>query len=245
MSLPWTELFPSLRTLERTAIELDPQPAPDTPVDASRLGGAVLWPSSMEWPRRPEGDPFIPLLQLRREDFPEVPFPPGRDVLQILWHPQFTERRPIGFLAPATRFYWWTLQTNLNEAQAASHEPSPGAHPGLVPKACRLSPRRRPDLPGFADLPGRLQAQLAERDLVNEYRRSGACSRASKLLGHPAWQRNAVQLRCSSCGRPMIHFLTLASEPATGLDFYGGGTGHFLMCSACERRPVTLLIESE
>jgi len=243
MSLPWTELFPSLLPLERTAIELGPRAAAELPVTASRLGGPVLWPANMEWPHRPEGDPFIPLLQLRQADFPEIPFPPGRDLLQILWHPQFTERRPIGFLAPATRFYWWNTQAL--DASPRAYAPAEGAHPGLVPKACGLQPTRRPDLPGFADLPARLQAQLAERDLVQEYRRSSACSRESKLLGHPAWLRDSIQLRCGSCGRPMMHFLTLASGRETGLDFYEGGTGHFLMCQSCERRPVTLLIESQ
>lgn len=242
MEIPWTELFPELRQFERPAIELGPNPGEDE-AHASRLGGAVLWPRELDWPRRPEGDPFIPLLQLRQQDFPEIPFPPGRDLLQILWHPQFTERRPIGFLAPSMRVYWWSEQ-ELAGAAPSQPAAAPGSHPGLLPRASRLEPRRRVDLPVFAELPARLQAALAERDLTQAYRDSEACARSSKLLGHAAWQRDSVQLRCSSCGRLMSHFLSLVSGPETGLDFYEGGTGHFLMCTACERRPITLLVEA-
>ena len=244
MEIPWTELFPELRDFERPAVELGPQPAETQELTvASQLGGAILWPSTLDWPRRPEGDPFIPLLQFRREDFPEIPFPPGRDLLQILWHPQFTERRPIGFLAPSTRVYWWT-QLEMTDPAPVQPEAAPGSHPGLVPRPSRLAPRRRLDLPNIVDLPARLQAALAERELTQAYRDSGACSHGSKLLGHADWLRDSVQLRCSSCGRLMTHFLSLVSDPATGLDFHDGGTGHFLMCTACERRPVTLLVEA-
>ena len=244
MEIPWTELFPELRPLERPAVELGPKPSQglgDQP--ASQLGGPVLWPRQLDWPRRPGGDPFIPLLQLRQEDFPEIPFPPDRDLLQILWHPQFTERRPVGFLAPSTRVYWWKRE-DLADAAPVQPEAAPGSHPGLLPRASSLTPRRRVDLPVFADLPARLQAALAERELTQAYRDSGACAPVSKLLGHAAWLRDSVQLRCSSCGRLMTHFLSLVSDPETGLDFHDGGTGHFLMCTACERRPVTLLVEA-
>lgn len=243
MEIPWAELFPALGDLQRTAIELRPQMDAGIAPNASQLGGPVLWPRQLDWPQRPEGDPFIPLLQLRRVDFPEIPFPAGRDLLQILWHPQFTERRPIGFLAPATRVYWWA-ESDMAEAQPAKPVNN-SANPGLLPRACRLTPRRRADLPEFIELPAYLQAALAERDLIGAYAESRACSRESKLLGHAAWMRDPIQLRCSWCGRLMIHFLSLVSDMTTGLDFHNGGTGHFLMCAACERRPVTLLVESQ
>lgn len=69
--------------------------------------GHVAWPHEEPWPWRvpdgetdqewlnwcpeatdekPEPQPFSPVLQLRREDAPSLSFPPGKDLLQVLWH---------------------------------------------------------------------------------------------------------------------------------------------------------------
>jgi hypothetical protein len=85
----------------RVAVMLNPRPGEPTTAD-SHVGGPLLWPADEPWPwcegaaHYTTGDdipeeavvgvrtPFVGAAQLYRRDFPELPFPDGTDLLQVL-----------------------------------------------------------------------------------------------------------------------------------------------------------------
>jgi hypothetical protein len=86
-------LFPELVGLARQTVRLHPRRGPEPPPDASKLGGHFLWPADEPWPicDRPHGRlvgaqealdacAYVPVLQLRRDDFPELLFPGQADL---------------------------------------------------------------------------------------------------------------------------------------------------------------------
>src|SRR5262245_21982612 len=90
---PLTTRFPELQGMEKPARLLHPQPAQGVPeAGISKIAGPTAWPRGEPWPVCPtsggEEHLPIPVVQLRRCDFPEIQFPDGREVLQILWCPQ-------------------------------------------------------------------------------------------------------------------------------------------------------------
>jgi hypothetical protein len=100
-------VLPELADLRATTIRLHPRKGRVPGRYASKMGGTFLWPSEEPWPTCdeawppamvdgvpiPEGDPraapfpLVPVLQLRADDFPEMPFPPWADLFQLLWCP--------------------------------------------------------------------------------------------------------------------------------------------------------------
>src|SRR5713101_5323362 len=82
-------LFPELAERSRTTIRLHPRYGDEPPEDASKLGGTFLWPGDEPWPVCPAHKiPLVTVLQLRADDFPEIAFPPGANLFQILWCPR-------------------------------------------------------------------------------------------------------------------------------------------------------------
>src|SRR5437660_5405135 len=84
-----SSLFPDLADKATTTIRLHPRYGDEPPMNASKLGGTFLWPMDEAWPVCPAHEiPFVTVLQLRANDFPEMPFPPGSDLFQLLWCPR-------------------------------------------------------------------------------------------------------------------------------------------------------------
>lgn len=85
-------VLPELANQAKTTIRLHPRPltaGESLPREASKLGGDLLWPASEPWPFCDEHQlPWVGVLQLRKNDFPELEFKPGTNVLQVLWCPQ-------------------------------------------------------------------------------------------------------------------------------------------------------------
>src|SRR5262249_62267298 len=93
---------PELAGKARTTVRLHPRRG-EAPRDASKIGGLFLWPEEETWPVCPEHDcPLVPILQLRKEDVPEIDFKRGIDLLQILWCPHHHEP---GF-GPVPELFW-------------------------------------------------------------------------------------------------------------------------------------------
>ncbi|WBB91316.1 hypothetical protein [Verrucosispora sp. WMMC514] len=104
-------VFPQLRGFARTTIRLHPRKGSPS-VEQSSVGGPLLWPADEPWPTC-DGDglddhpaeaevPLVPVLQLLADDVPELPFPEGSDVLQVLWCP--FDHDP--WSAPLPRLHW-------------------------------------------------------------------------------------------------------------------------------------------
>lgn len=81
------EIFPELRDKAKTAVRLHPRPG-KAPTDVSKIGGMFLWPKKEPWPVCESCNvPYVTALQLRKEDVPELDFPPDADLFQLLWCP--------------------------------------------------------------------------------------------------------------------------------------------------------------
>ena len=61
---------PTLADRSRTTVRLHPRPG-ESALDASKLGGLILWSQRERWPVCPEhGMPMTTAFQLRKEDVP-------------------------------------------------------------------------------------------------------------------------------------------------------------------------------
>ncbi|MFE4457195.1 hypothetical protein ACFROC_07545 [Nocardia tengchongensis] len=85
--------------------------------------------------------PLTPLVQLYRADFPEIAFPAGSDVLQLLWRGGFWDRDCI-------RAYW------RDSASVFAVQAAPPVDVQVAVRPCVLDPERIIDFPWFEELPG-------------------------------------------------------------------------------------------
>jgi hypothetical protein len=103
--------FPELAELRRTTVRLHPR-AGTPELAGSKLGGDLAWPAGELWPlcREPRVDfdrqradhaCHVGVLQLCKEDVPELGFPPGKDVFQMTWCP-----RPHHEPGPRVKVFW-------------------------------------------------------------------------------------------------------------------------------------------
>lgn len=100
------EVLPELADLRATTVRLHPRKGRVPGRHASKMGGTLLWSADEPWPvcdepwptswtsyvedgipvpeddPRAEPFPLVPVLQLRADDFPEMPFLPGADLIQ-------------------------------------------------------------------------------------------------------------------------------------------------------------------
>ncbi|PXF42013.1 hypothetical protein BWQ96_08263 [Gracilariopsis chorda] len=157
-------VFPFLEPVSRTAVLLRPVRATVPDPFASKFGGRIAWPQSEQWPRCPHhAAPHVPVLQLRRDNFPELPFPASADLLQILWcpedlHPEaalrpsqnVTEPLDDGFtlLLPLPTFRW-RMVSQLSAQRLLGEMPKPTVpvtNPHM-PHECSLNPVRVTEFP--------------------------------------------------------------------------------------------------
>ncbi|XVU21398.1 hypothetical protein ACQPZJ_29505 [Actinoplanes sp. CA-054009] len=198
--------LPQLAPLARTTVRLHPRRGAPT-VDQSSMGGPLLWPAGEPWPMcdgpepydhldggpgEPEA-PLVPVLQLLAEDVPELPFPDGADILQVLWCP--FDHEPFSSPRPTLRWRRRADVTALAETPAPDEE-SEDQH---VPGPCVLHPERVTEYPTH-DLPPGMWAQVDDLDGVP----------GTKVGGYPGWTQSPDWPSCG-CGAEMEHLLTVAS----------------------------------
>ncbi len=98
-------LFDFLRGRAKPARRLHPRRQLDLPPDVSKFGGAILWPHDEPFPEDPYSElRAVPVLQLLREDVPELEFFEDTDCLQILWYPEFYDADL--YLGPQVELHW-------------------------------------------------------------------------------------------------------------------------------------------
>jgi hypothetical protein len=224
------ELFPELSGLFTTTVRLHPRYGDEPPMDASKLGGMFLWPAEEPWPVCSEhAIPLVTVMQLRAADFPEMPFPPGADLFQVLWCPRdhdFPEYQGMDWVDP--KFFWRNRQ---EIAHAREDNPSPQeAYYDYVPFTCRLLPERVIEYPFVGDLPGDLAERIEkweDQNLVRrkmnvfehacEYEGELSVAYGTKIGGYPLLKQAAHSGLNCKCGRPMEHLLTIASMEWDGV----------------------------
>lgn len=154
---------------------------------------------------------LVPVVQLRRADAPSAPFPPGRDLLQVLWCP-FDHIDDDYCPLPQVH---WRDSSSVTDLATTPAAPA-GAPDDYVPNPCVVHPEQVTDYPSW-DMPPDLDAALAdrfaqlERDTGWKYQYHLAEAPGIKLGGYPGWTQDPVWPDCPSCGRRMQHLLTVAS----------------------------------
>lgn len=220
LRLELARLAPTLRQSFRRAVRLHPRRVAIPEGSCiSKVGGQFLWPAAEPWPichdREPEysdktihNEPFVPLLQLLRNDFPEFPFPAACDVFQLLMCPW---GHPNADQLPGWRVFW-------RESQRCRPilEPLPQASFNC-PHGCTLSPEVIDDMPSWTELAEdgeseyvcarRLLGEDAPEVLTNL---NGGAAPGLKLFGWPVWIQYPATPVCS-CGRPMAPLLSITS----------------------------------
>ncbi|GAA4588278.1 hypothetical protein BJY16_008509 [Actinoplanes octamycinicus] len=213
--------FPAVVPFARTTVRLHPRAGAPT-AGQSSVGGPLLWPAGEPWPvcdgpepddHYPDGPgepaaPLVPVLQLFAEDIPELPFPEGTDVLQVLWCP--FDHEPFDAPRPEVR---WRRRAGLDVS--ASPAPDVESDPRRVPRPCVIAPERVVEYPSH-DLPPSVwseiqeAAQRVERDTGWSYERDLAVASGIKVGGYPGWTQSPDWPACA-CGATMDHLLTIAS----------------------------------
>ncbi|MCO6008916.1 DUF1963 domain-containing protein [Actinoallomurus purpureus] len=188
----------------------------------------MLWPRSQPWPycgddHPPTGyapphagpQPLVPVLQLFAADVPELPFPAGKDVLQLLWCPFDHE---AGYV-PRPELFW---QDGSMRGPVLSAPPRPeGAREEYLPDPCVLHPERVVEYPNW-DLPEELADELEERFEELEdgtewsYWAHLSVAPGIKVGGYPSWTQEPFWPSCTRCGRRMDHLLTVKSAEFDG-----------------------------
>lgn len=226
---------PGLSDLVRTAVRLHPRPGDPGP-DESHFGGPLLWPADepwpgcpITWPPEPEAsddawaaghqlDQPIPAMvsaaQFFRDDFPELPFPEGTDLLQVLFCP--TEHTSRHYWGPAIRLVW---RDSTQITEIADPLPTPdGAQAGYLPAPCVFEPCMTEELPRVRELPDdvRTAMGLGEAD-VDDFEGWPSIEQYSKIGGWTAWDASSPQeLGCGDCGALMRQTLAFATEEHDG-----------------------------
>jgi hypothetical protein len=214
-------VLPELALFNRVTVRLHPRPGSPT-ADHSSIGGPLLWPVDESWPMCSGPDPYdhdyvspaepeaplVPILQLFAVDVPEIPFPDGADVLQVLWCPFDHESFP----RPELR---WRRRADVGARRSAMPEPDLESDPERVPRPCVLDPERVTEYPSW-DLPEDIRQLLEDRfsQLKNatgwDYEADLAVAPGTKVGGYPGWGQPPAWPACD-CGRVMDHLLTVAS----------------------------------
>ena len=221
------DLLPELADQARTTVRLHPRRGEVPDPAASKIGGTFLWPADEPWPvctdptcgafgePPPEPATLIPVLQLRKEDVPEVEFFPGTDLFQVLWCPH-THDEPIFAAKP---YFFWRNSAAVADP-LAEMPPSPTAPEHYRVRECQLHLERITEYPPIQELPDEIVERIenwnaadaldpALPDPAALYEKNLSVCPGSKVGGYPAWVRDAQRPVCR-CGGTMEHLLTLA-----------------------------------
>jgi hypothetical protein len=172
--------------------------------------------------------PFAPILQLRAADFPEMPFPQGTDLFQLLWFPYCVEVPPRA--DPDGRLHhrvYWRNSRQVSKRRTAN-PPMVERHSGWFARPSRFHPERVVEYPNSQDLDPKLERRIDRWKAVRKIEHAGdtpidfydwECSvcPSTKVGGYVCWQQDKEVPICS-CKREMTHLLTVADGE------WGGGT---------------------
>jgi hypothetical protein len=225
------------------------------------MGGPLLFAPAEPWPTCAEHPslPLVSVLQIYRRDVPELPFPGGTDICQILWCP----RPHDPDYGPLVSGRWTAVPPN-GVSREAEPSPTDTHQPDFVPSPCTLSPETVTEYPGSVDLPEDLypdlDAWMATQGLRPElYGAVAANAPGTKVGGWPRWVSRVATMECDR-GHPMEVMVTVADDEWDGRSRHGwqpveeqgsdegrnaaglavGDTGRVFVftCTRCDDRPM-------
>jgi hypothetical protein len=226
-----TTIVPELAERAKTTVRLHPRYGREPAPDASKIGGRFLWPEEELWPRCEEhAIPYVTVLQLRAEEYPELEFPPDADLFQLLWCPRDHEM----WIKPAA---FWRRRANVKNALAAPPQHA-DVFMNYVPVPCVLLPERVTEFPGVEELPEETRRRLAEglkarqipgptdRTIESQvlefyqdyYEIALSVCPGTKVGGYVRWDQSPQVPKCD-CGRAMDHLVTISSDEFDGASY--------------------------
>ncbi|MEV4442864.1 hypothetical protein AB0K09_28395 [Streptomyces sp. NPDC049577] len=222
-----TEHFPALVPYARATTLLYPRIGTPGRGDSS-LGGPLLWPADEKWPACAATDHYfpapgpgpvtmVPVLQLFARDVPALVFPPGTDVLQMLWCPLLHSDDDQWSPVPVLR---WRSAAELRSRPLLEEPPMPREfEEDFVPRPCVVHPTEAVEYPNW-DLPEELSEDvgewsdaLVEATGISYY--DAYTTQQSKVGGYPGWTQPPDWPDCA-CGAPMEHLLTVSASESAG-----------------------------
>ncbi|MEU6847286.1 hypothetical protein ABZ930_35990 [Streptomyces sp. NPDC046716] len=242
------ELVPEFANLARDTVLLYPRSG-EPGVHHSSMGGPLLWPADEPWPycaqpghwafgtgggsgaSKPGAVPLVPVIQLFARDVPWLEFPPGKDVVQLLWCALIHDNDPAGAVLPKL---YWRSEAETVAAGLTYDVPAPRAgeyEEDFVPRPCTVCPTPVVEYPGY-DLPDGLLTELRPRlealeDRFGCHYTEVASALQNKVGGYPAWNQRPNWPHCEQ-GHRMEHLFSVTGEPAYGrwlpLDDHEPGT---------------------
>jgi len=222
--------IPGIAELARTATRLHPRPGAPTAGD-SHIGGPLWWPAAEPWPhcdgRMPtsSGRPqegwtdehvaegpvaLVSAIQLFRRDFPDLPFPDGTDLLQVLFCPN--EHDGPDYYGPAAHVVW---RASAEVTELAGPPPQPASiDDEFIPRPCVFRPCQVVEYPNIEELPDEIKSTLS---FVNEagyviggYKGWPPVIQGSKVGGWAFWwQTSPWKHNCQDCGAGLRLLLSL------------------------------------
>ncbi|MFD6951321.1 MULTISPECIES: DUF1963 domain-containing protein [unclassified Nocardiopsis] len=153
----------------------------------------------------------MPIVQLFRRDAPDVPFPEGTDLLQVLWCPY--DHEPS--FGPRPRVLWRgsdEIRDVLDRYPVLDDPPE-----GTVPVPCVVHPEPVTEYPGWRNMGRDLHTALWDRAARMEeqtgwsYEEHLSEAPGIKVGGYPDWVQDAWRMVCDGCGAEMDPLLTVAS----------------------------------
>jgi hypothetical protein len=201
---------------------------------------------------------MVPVLQLYAKDVPDVPFPAGADLLQVLWCPVAHEfedmfERPMPRMAPACQAFW--RSSNATGAVSPPELDLSSVDDDYLPEPCTVHPEHVEDYPNLWELDEKDRAAVESHEF--DYEDVLGPAPGSKVGGWVAWDQEPEAPTCD-VGHDMTHLATIAtveswsdswtadddvSRQTAGL-MIGDCGGYFLFtCTQCPDRPVAAVTQ--
>lgn len=224
----------------RQTVLLHPLPEDGLRRDASKVGGDLVWPARQPWPFCAQhGSAYVGILQLWRSDIPELLWPPGTDLFQVLWCP--FEHPMYGYdLSGATApgpLAIWRRSKDLGDLLPIIPAPSSVANQFYLPRLCSICPETVVEYPHLWELSAEEQTALAhwqpstvsltsvldwppdrlvgsERTGAILYAQQLSAAPGMKIGGYADWRQDPEVPRCG-CGSTMVHLLTVSDYEFT------------------------------
>ena len=250
--------FPFLKY--KTTVRLHPRQQKVEDSCASKIRGHIAWPVNEQVPRCPEDDsPMIAVLQLRKEDVPEMKFPEGKNLFQMLWCPRDGSHEDHNF-GPTASFHWRDSEALVDIRDKLPNPVDPEEE--LCPKECALSPERvDKDLPSGFDLG---VMETSDLDLVDQWIIENAKEEldrinvdgeecyhfyfssvpGTKVGGHPEYFNESGAPSCDQCKKKTEYLLTIASREDRQLEPFRDGDWNAARQEAWDKRPELCIVDN-
>jgi hypothetical protein len=251
------EIIPEFKSLGKTTVRLHPRVGTAGP-QSSNLGGHILWPSREPWPVCDTHEtPFVPVLQLLKEDVPEIGFQEHTDCFQLLWCPY--DHDPVEGPSP------WAFWRDRSQIENPRVELAPRTDPDALyfPRPCLIHPERVVEYPLSSELTTEIRSKIEQSLAIKELLAIGqekyrsafgfpfsaltlydaflSVADGTKVGGYPGWVQDPWYPSCI-CGDTMEHLITFASfefDGVTKVRWVPSEEQHAVAASSDQRKAVS------